>query len=151
MKIENKQDLNGNQIKCSIESGHPVELTSETNYMFKLSEFKSKLRSYLENNIIIPHKYLQALHSQIDNLEDLSVSRESERIYWGIPVRLNHEFKIQIISKLKELFQKVPNDSKQIIYVWLDALVNYLTAAGYPNNMEKFYKLWPADVHVVGN
>lgn len=45
---------------------------------------------------------------------------------------------------------KVPNDSTQIIYVWLDALVNYLTASGYPNNMEKFSKLWPADIHVVG-
>ena len=55
--------------------------------MFKLSEFKDKLRKYLEKNIVIPHKYAQALHSQIDQLEDLSVSREVERIHWGIPVK----------------------------------------------------------------
>jgi methionyl-tRNA synthetase len=47
-------------------------------------------------------------------------------------------------------FSKVPNDPSQIIYVWLDALVNYLTVAGYPHDMAKFSKLWPADVHIVG-
>jgi methionyl-tRNA synthetase len=68
-----------------------LEFTVETNYMFKLSEFKDKLRNYLEKNIIIPHKYAQSLHSQIDQLEDLSVSRETERVHWGIPVKINFE------------------------------------------------------------
>ena len=54
--------------------------------MFKLSEFKERLRCYLDKNIILPSNYQQALHSQIDSLEDLSVSREAERIYWGISV-----------------------------------------------------------------
>jgi methionyl-tRNA synthetase len=85
-KIETKLDSNGQTIKYSKESGHPVEITSETNYMFKLSEFKDRLRHYLGENIIVPSNYAQALHSQIDNLEDLSVSREAERIHWGIPV-----------------------------------------------------------------
>lgn len=63
-------------------------------------------------------------------LSDLSISRPSSRLQWGIPV---------------------PNDESQTIYVWLDALVNYLTYAGYPFTPGKEYEsIWPADVHVIG-
>lgn len=115
--------------RVSKESGHIVEHTSETNYMFKLSNFKSQLHRYLETGIIMPKNYKEILTEQIENLEDLSVSREASRVHWGIPV---------------------PNDPSQIIYVWLDALVNYMTSAGYPKNMNKFNEVWPADVHVIG-
>jgi methionyl-tRNA synthetase len=91
-------------------SGHPVEYVKESNYMFRLHSFKQKLKNYLENNIIIPECYYESLHNQIEELQDLSISRESKRISWGIPV---------------------PEDQSQIVYVWLDALVNYLTTAGY--------------------
>lgn len=126
--VEEKLDSLGNKVKVSKESGHTVEYTSESNYMFRLSEFKQKLRDYLSKNIIIPKNYQEALNAQIDTLEDLSVSRESFRIYWGIPV---------------------PDDHSQVIYVWLDALVNYLTVAGYPNR-KLLAKTWPPDVHVIG-
>jgi methionyl-tRNA synthetase len=114
--------------KYSSESGHLVEHVSEINYMFKLAHFKDKLKFYLAKNVIIPEKYETLLLQQIDNLEDLSVSRESKRISWGI---------------------SVPNDSSQTVYVWLDALVNYLTVTGYPYRKESS-KLIAADVHVVG-
>ncbi|CAF0843052.1 unnamed protein product [Brachionus calyciflorus] len=126
--IEEKLDPNGNKIKVSKESGHLVEYTSESNYMFRLTEFKKKLKEYLSNNIIIPKIYQENLYNQIESLEDLSVSRESFRVFWGIPV---------------------PGDSSQIIYVWLDALVNYLTVAGYPDK-NKMAQTWPADVHIIG-
>ena len=59
----------------SVESGQPVEYCSEVNYMFRLSEFKQKLRDYLAKSVVIPEKYQTLLSSQIDSLEDLSVSR----------------------------------------------------------------------------
>ena len=92
--IEEKTDNKGNRIKVSKESGHVVEYTSESNYMFRLSEFKQKLRDYLSKNIIIPKSYQENLFNQIETLEDLSISRESQRVYWGI---------------------QVPNDTSQII------------------------------------
>ena len=95
-----------------------------------MKSFKNRLKDYLSKSIIMPQCYSESIHKQLDELEDLSVSREIKRINWGIPV---------------------PNDSTQVIYVWLDALVNYLTTAGYPNDMNKFNKLWPPDVHVIGS
>lgn len=127
-EVEEVLDSNGNKVKVSKESGHLVEYTSESNYMFRLSEFKYKLRKYLSNEVIMPKIYLENLYNQIDCLEDLSVSRESTRVFWGIPV---------------------PDDQTQIIYVWLDALVNYLTVAGYPDKT-KMAETWPPDVHVIG-
>ena len=76
----------GEAIRYSTESGHTVEMTSETNYMFKLTAFKQKLKLYLENNIIVPKNYQEALHDQLETLEDLSVSREASRLHWGIQV-----------------------------------------------------------------
>ena len=114
----------------SKESGHLVEILSEVNYLFRLSEFKDKLKEYLNKSVILPNdKYKQYLFDHIDTIKDLSVSRESKRVSWGI---------------------QVPNDSTQIIYVWLDALVNYLTVAGYPDKTDKMEKLWPPDCHVCG-
>lgn len=127
-EVEEVLDSNGKRVKVSKESGHVVEYTSESNYMFRLSEFKSKLKNYLSDQVIIPKIYLENLYNQIDCLEDLSVSRESTRLFWGI---------------------QVPDDESQIVYVWLDALVNYLTVAGYPD-MKKMNDTWPVDVHVIG-
>lgn len=93
--------------------------------MFRLSQFKDKLRALLATGFVTPGKYQEVLHAQIDTLEDLSVSRERSRVHWGLPV---------------------PEDPQQIVYVWLDALVNYLTVAGYPDHM----RVWPPDFHVVG-
>jgi methionyl-tRNA synthetase len=81
-------EKSGRKVRVSKESGHIVEFTSEKNFMFKLSEFKQRLKEYLNQNIVMPKKYQENLHFQIETLADLSVSREAKRISWGIPV--NH-------------------------------------------------------------
>lgn len=97
--------------------------------MFRLASFKQQLREYVASGAVVSSKYAEVLHDQIDCLQDLSVSREARRVEWGVPV---------------------PGDPGQTVYVWLDALVNYLTVAGYPNENTRFSEMWPADVHVVG-
>ncbi|KAF9409341.1 hypothetical protein HW555_011285, partial [Spodoptera exigua] len=125
----------GENVKVSIESGHKVEWTEETNYMFRLSAFKSHLKQWLQNDgVITPSKFQKQLQEMLANdayLPDISVSRPSDRVHWAI---------------------RVPGDEEQSIYVWLDALVNYLTVAGYPDEdaMMQRGRPWPADVHVVG-
>lgn len=110
-----------------------MEWSSETNYHFKLSEFRDRLLDFYSNNptFIRPKKYMDDIVQSVSSgLSDLSISRPVQRLNWGIPV---------------------PGDETQTIYVWLDALVNYLTYAGYPFTPgNEFQSIWPADVHVVG-
>ncbi|KAM3959850.1 methionyl-tRNA synthetase, mitochondrial isoform 2-T2 [Aphomia sociella] len=125
----------GEKIKVSVESNHRVEWTEETNYMFRLSAFKTHLQQWLEKDgVITPSKYQKQLKDYLDNeayFPDISVSRPSSRVHWAI---------------------RVPGDEEQSIYVWLDALINYLTVAGYPDPeaMKARGRPWPADVQVVG-
>lgn len=115
-----------------METGKEVEWSSETNYHFRLSAFKDRLLKFYENNSWVkPSQYMtDVVKSVSSGLQDLSVSRPVERLTWGI---------------------RVPGDETQTIYVWLDALVNYLTKAGYPFPPgQEGRKGWPADVHVVG-
>jgi methionyl-tRNA synthetase len=112
----------GASVKVSKESGHTVEWMSEENYMFRLSEMKPQLLKWLEKHPVKPEPFDRVVRHLLDEgLKDLSVSRPRDRLSWGIPV---------------------PDDQSQTIYVWLDALVNYLTVAGP--------KYWPADCHIVG-
>ncbi|XP_075986597.1 methionyl-tRNA synthetase, mitochondrial [Anticarsia gemmatalis] len=126
---------NGEQVKVSVESGHKVEWTEETNYMFRLSAFKTHLREWLRNDgVITPWKFQKQLQDMVEGdtyFPDISVSRPASRVHWAIPV---------------------PNDPEQSIYVWLDALVNYLSVVGYPDDdaMQARARPWPADVQVVG-
>ncbi|KAJ7310248.1 hypothetical protein JRQ81_007146 [Phrynocephalus forsythii] len=113
----------------SLESGHQVHWTKEENYMFRLSEFREPLLRWLQGRkaaIIPEHFYQQVLLWLQQDLADLSVSRDRNRLRWGIPV---------------------PGDSSQTIYVWVDALVNYLTVLGYP---DAHHVSWPRACHIVG-
>ncbi|HEX4322226.1 MAG TPA: methionine--tRNA ligase [Acidobacteriaceae bacterium] len=114
--------------------GRITETVSEENYFFKLSAFERKLLEFYEAN----PKFIQpeARRNEIlafvrGGLKDLSVSRTS--ISWGVPV---------------------PGDEKHVIYVWIDALINYVSALGYgseaPEDKARFEKFWPADIHLVG-
>lgn len=97
--------------------------------MFKLSKFQEPLQRWLYENkdVISPEPYYQQVLQWLEgDLTDLSISRDRNRLHWGIPV---------------------PGDTTQTIYVWVDALVNYLTVVGYP---EKHRALWPAVCHIVG-
>ncbi|XP_033875998.2 methionine--tRNA ligase, mitochondrial isoform X1 [Acipenser ruthenus] len=128
-QVADSKDKNGKPIKVSLESGHQVEWMKEENYMFRLSEFRPALLQWLRENprAVRPTKFYNiALQWLQEDLPDLSVSRQRDRLQWGIPV---------------------PGDPGQTIYVWLDALVNYLTVAGYPEGHSQW---WPAARHVVG-
>lgn len=120
----------GDSGPVSLESGHPVSWTKEENYLFRLSQFREPLQRWLRDDpqAITPepfhHTVLQWLEEE---LPDLSVSRRSSHLHWGIPV---------------------PGDDSQTIYVWLDALVNYLTVIGYPN--AEFKSWWPSTSHIIG-
>ncbi|SMQ52211.1 unnamed protein product [Zymoseptoria tritici ST99CH_3D7] len=123
----------GRKMMASVETGKEVEWTSERNYHFRLSAFRDKLLAFYEANpdFIVPATRMQDVINQVSvGLEDLSISRPSERLQWGIPV---------------------PTDPSQTIYVWLDALLNYATAIGYPFTPGRESSTgWPADVQVVG-
>jgi methionyl-tRNA synthetase len=111
-------------------SGAPVEWVVEPSYFFKLSEFQDRLLAYYEANpgFIAPAAKRNEVVSFVrGGLNDLSVSRTS--FSWGIPV---------------------PGDPAHVMYVWLDALVNYLTAVGYPDEGAARFGFWPANVHLVG-
>lgn len=123
----------GRKIKVSKESGREVQWTSEVNYHFRLSAMKQKLLAFYKQNpnwIVPSSRYKEVIAFVEDGLGDLSISRTRSRLTWGIPV---------------------PNDPEHTVYVWLDALVNYLTASGYPWAPGKEQELgWPADLHVIG-
>ncbi|XP_050101305.1 methionine--tRNA ligase, mitochondrial [Anopheles aquasalis] len=116
--------------KCSLESGHPVEWTEEQNYMFRLSQYQEEVRYWVKSSEdrVQPEKFRRILLDYLDEpLPDISISRPINRVSWGIPV---------------------PTDPSQSVYVWLDALVNYLTVIGYPK--EGFGAQWPPTVQVLG-
>ncbi|KAL3428305.1 methionyl-tRNA synthetase [Phlyctema vagabunda] len=132
--IEKRLDpATGRTFLASKETGKEVEWTSESNYHFRLSSMRSRLLEFYADNpeFIVPASEMRNVIKWVsDGLEDLSISRPVERLSWGI---------------------RVPGDDSQTIYVWLDALVNYITKAGYPWAPEK--KMaggWPADVQVIG-
>ncbi|XP_055698031.1 methionine--tRNA ligase, mitochondrial [Phlebotomus papatasi] len=119
-----KEDGKGGKI--SLESGHPAEWTEELNYMFRLGKFQEEVvRWASREGSVRPKKFQKILLDSLEEpLPDISVSRPASRVHWAIPV---------------------PGDPSQTIYVWLDALVNYLTCSGYPENAA-----WPPDVQVIG-
>jgi len=109
----------------------PYEKLSEENYYFKLSAFGEQIKTAIESHklLIVPEfRQKEILDLITTGLHDISVSRPKKHLSWGVPV---------------------PGDESQVIYVWIDALSNYLTVLGYPKN-EQWKEFWPADVQVVG-
>ena len=117
--------------KISKLSGSKVEWVEEESYFFKLSKWQEPLLKFYEDNpnFILPETRKNEVISFVKRgLKDLSISRKS--FTWGI---------------------KVPSNNDHVIYVWLDALTNYLSALNYPDQNNEFYKkFWPADVHIIG-
>jgi methionyl-tRNA synthetase len=114
--------------------GRPLEIVTEENYFFRLSAYQEKLIELIESgtlNVEPEARRNEVLSFVRGGLKDLSISRTSFK--WGIPV---------------------PNDERHVVYVWLDALANYMTAVGYgsdaPEDIASFEKYWPADLHLVG-
>jgi len=113
-------------------TGNPVEWVEEESYFFRLSAYQDRLLAHYEANpdFILPKTRRNEVVSFVSRgLKDLSISRASFK--WGVPV---------------------PGNERHVMYVWLDALTNYITAVGYPDrDGEMFRKYWPADLHIIGN
>lgn len=118
--------------KCPDHLKEP-EVVTEENYFFRLSAFQEPLQFLFDQNktFVYPHSRYNEMYNILKNgLEDVSISRSKEKLTWGIPV---------------------PGDDTQVMYVWFDALTNYVTALGYgSSDQELFKKYWPADAHVIG-
>lgn len=119
---------------CPIHPTITPEWLEEDNYFFALTRYAERLQAHIEAHpdFIVPAaRRADVLGMLRQGLRDFSVSRvvraNVER--WGIPI---------------------PDDSEQVLYVWFDALTNYLTAVGFPDDVEKFARYWPADAHVIG-
>ncbi|MGM1020681.1 MAG: methionine--tRNA ligase [Bacillota bacterium] len=116
----------------SPDSGHPVELVKEESYFFRMSKYADRLLQFYDDNpqFIQPESRKKEMINNFikPGLEDLAVSRTT--FDWGV---------------------KVKGDPKHVVYVWIDALSNYITALGYgSSNTELYDKFWPANVHIVG-
>ncbi len=110
--------------ECPVHPGKPVELRDEENYFFKFSAFQEKLLAYYNANpdFVVPSFRFNEIRSFVERgLEDFSISRLAEKMSWGTPV---------------------PHDEEHVMYVWFDALVNYISCLGWPKNIEDFEKYW---------
>lgn len=109
------------------------EVVSEENYFFRLTKYKDAIIKHIKEHpdFIIPQFRANEVLNQLEDIQDISVSRAKSNVQWGI---------------------EVLDDSEQSIYVWIDALSNYITAIGYDteNQSKDFKKYWPVDVHVIG-
>jgi methionyl-tRNA synthetase len=118
--------------KCQIHDKEP-ELIEEENYFFRISKYAQEIENKIKSDelkIIPVSRKNEALAMLGAGLEDMSFSRFAEKLNWGVPV---------------------PNDPSQIMYVWCDALANYVSALGYgSDDNNNFAKFWPADLHVIG-
>ncbi len=111
-------------------NGTPVEWVEEESYFFRLSAYGDRLLAFYEANpnFITPEKYRNEIVAFVKRgLQDLSISRTT--FNWGVPV---------------------PGDDRHVMYVWVDALTNYITACGFPDQSDPRWRYWPADAHVIG-
>ncbi len=121
----NPRELEGD--KCPVHI-RPVETVSEENYFFRMSRYRDRLLSHIKKNedfILPPSRRNEIINRLEKGLNDLCVSRSGFK--WGI---------------------QLPNDPGHVIFVWFDALTNYISGLGYPS--EKFDRYWPCDIHVIG-
>lgn len=110
--------------KCPIHPGTPIEIIEEENYFFKFSEFQKPLLDLYEENpkFVIPDfRFNEIKAFVLRGLEDFSISRLKSKMPWGVPV---------------------PGDSEHVMYVWFDALVNYVSVVGWPDKKDDFKKWW---------
>lgn len=127
---ETDTEVGEDGIRREKEVGSPVEWNEEESYFFRLSKYQDRLLDYYQNNpgFIGPNERRNEIISFVrSGLRDLSVSRTT--FNWGVPV---------------------PDNPKHIMYVWIDALTNYLTAVGFPDNQSASWSYWPANAHIIG-
>jgi methionyl-tRNA synthetase len=111
--------------KCPLHPKLDIEIIDEENYFFKFSKYQKPLLEFYEKNpdFVVPAGKFNEIKSFIEGgIQDFSISRLKTKMPWGIPV---------------------PNDTEHVMFVWFDALVNYISAIGWPDDMKKFEKWWP--------
>lgn len=111
--------------RCPIHPNKKIEIIEEENYFFRFSKYQKSLLKLYEKNpeFVLPNFRLKELKSFVEKgLKDFSISRLKEKLPWGIPV---------------------PNDDRHVMYVWFDALINYISTLGWPENQENFKNFWP--------
>lgn len=111
--------------RCPLHPHQEIEIREEENYFFRFSRYQEKLLSLYQNrsNLVLGKGKQKEIETFVkQGLQDFSISRVKEKMPWGIPV---------------------PDDDTQVMYVWFDALVNYISALGWPDNQEKFAQFWP--------
>ena len=121
---ETKSDSELVNDECPVHPGRPLEIIEEENYFFKYSEFGEKLLKFYEENpnFVIPDFRFNEMKAFVSRgLQDFSISRLKSKMPWGIPV---------------------PGDEEHVMYVWFDALSNYVSTLGWPDNLENFEKYW---------
>jgi methionyl-tRNA synthetase len=127
---EDETHLNEQKVRVATKTGTPVDWVEEESYFFRLSAYQDKLLAlYARPNYVLPKERLNEVASFVrGGLQDLSISRTT--FDWGI---------------------RVPGNPKHIMYVWVDALTNYITGVGFPDTeSDKFKRYWPAALHVIG-
>jgi len=116
---------------CPIHPNLEIQIIDEENYFFKFSEFRENLQKLYKDNpefVVPPHRFNEIKKLVETGLEDFSISRLKTKMPWGV---------------------EVPGDSDHVIYVWFDALINYISAIGWPDDLEKFNNWWPG-IQVAG-
>ena len=127
---EKETEVGEDGVRREQEVGSPVEWTEEETYFFRLSAFQDRLLAHYDAHpdfILPPERRNEVVSFVKGGLQDLSISRAT--LDWGIPV---------------------PSDPKHVMYVWVDALTNYITGAGFPDDSHPSWGHWPADVHIIG-
>ena len=117
--------------KCANHPTREIEIIEEENYFFKLSKYKEEVAKRIKSDEykVFPEIRKNEILSFLKNAKDISFSRPKKSLPWGIPV---------------------PGDNKQVMYVWCDALSNYITGIGYGKDEKNFEQIWPADIHIIG-
>lgn len=123
-----KELVNG---KCPNHPTRDIEVVEEENYFFKLSKYGEQIIDIIERDEykVVPETRKNEILSFLKGAKDISFSRPKSSLQWGIPV---------------------PDDEEHVMYVWCDALSNYITGAGYGTDEKKFGEIWPANIHVIG-
>jgi len=117
--------------KCPNHPTKEINVFEEENYFFKLSKYKGEVIKKIKKDEykVVPDKRKNEILSFLKEAKDISFSRPKSSLPWGIPV---------------------PDDDEHVMYVWCDALSNYITGVGYGTDDKKFKEVWPADVHIIG-
>jgi methionyl-tRNA synthetase len=139
------EDLGDGRFRCPNHPNVELQWLSERNWFFRLSAYADRLLAHYEANpdwVEPAYRRNEMLAFIRGGLDDISISRE--KFHWGIPFPIREDGSDAVLA------DGSPDPTAGVIYVWFDALINYITGAGFPAEPEAFAYWWPADVHIIG-